>query len=94
MITYYWYILWYNSPSIAGFCTIFWDVKSYVVITKCNGRSYVIVLLILPLHHLKCTFVISLNLRKLAQRKQQTVTQYTTCNATSQDNSDNYSQDE
>ena len=34
-------------------CTIIRNVKGYMVISKCNGRSYVIFLLILPLHHLK-----------------------------------------
>ena len=44
---------WNNFPSIACLCTIIWDVKGYLVRTKCNGGSYVIFLLIPPLHHLK-----------------------------------------
>ena len=43
---------WYNFPSIVS-CTIIWNVKSYMVTNKCYFRSYVIFLLILPLHHLK-----------------------------------------
>ena len=43
---------WYNLPSIFSSYTIVWDVESYMVTTKCNGRSYVIFLLILPLRHL------------------------------------------
>ena len=50
---YHWFILWYNLPSIAGVYSIIRNGKGYVVITKSYGRSYVIVLLILSLNHLK-----------------------------------------
>ena len=44
---------WYNLPFIVCLCTIIWDVKGHMVSIKCNGRSYVIFLLILPLCHLR-----------------------------------------
>ena len=44
---------WYNLPSIVCMYTIIWDVKGYMVPIKCDVRSYVIFLLILPLHRLK-----------------------------------------
>ena len=43
----------YNFPSIVCLYTIIWDVKCYMASTKCNWRSYVIFLLILPLRYLK-----------------------------------------
>ena len=52
-LTYTSLLKWYNFPSIVSMCTIIWNVKGYMVTNKCNGRSYVIFLLILPLHHLK-----------------------------------------
>ena len=44
---------WYDLPSIVCHCTIIWDVKGYMVTSKCDGSSYVMFLLILPLCHLK-----------------------------------------
>ena len=43
---------WYNFPSI-NCCTIIRNVKGYMVRSKCNFRSNVIIRLILPLRHLK-----------------------------------------
>ena len=44
---------WYNLPSIVCLYTILWDVKGYTVTSKCDGRKYVVILLILPPHNLK-----------------------------------------
>ena len=44
---------WYNLPSIVCLYTTMWDVKGYMVTSKCDGRSYVVFLLKLPVHHLK-----------------------------------------
>ena len=53
MLTYARLMKWFDFPSTVGVYTIIWDVKGYMVTNKCNWRSYVIFLLILPLHHLK-----------------------------------------
>ena len=44
---------WFDFPSTVSACTIIRDGKFYMVTTKCNRTSYVIFLLVLPLHHLK-----------------------------------------
>ena len=44
---------WCNFPSTVSLYTIIWDVKGYMVTTKCNETGYVTFLLILPLQHLK-----------------------------------------
>ena len=44
---------WFDFPSVVCLYTIIRNFKGYMVTTKCNGRSYVIFLLILPLHNLK-----------------------------------------
>ena len=53
MWTYASLVKWFDFPSTLCLFTIVRDVKGHLVTTKCNGRSYVIFLLILPLHHLK-----------------------------------------
>jgi len=52
-LTYARLMKWFDFPSIVGVCTIIRDGKCYMVTIKCNGRSYVILLVVLPLHHLK-----------------------------------------
>ena len=53
MLTYASLMKWFDFPSTFSACTIIRDGKCYMVTSKCNRRSYVIFLVILPLHHLK-----------------------------------------
>ena len=46
-------VQWFDFPSIICLYTIVWNVEGYMISTKCNGRSYVIFLLVLPLYYLK-----------------------------------------
>ena len=55
---------WYNHPSILCVYTILWDVKGYMVTSKCDLRSYVVFLLILPLRHLKYKHITKTSLFK------------------------------